>query len=143
VSDDQDLSGPCYLVRACHYLSYFKESAYGSTFYGSRWFTRGWTLQELLAPVSLRFYFSNWKPGPTKKDLSHDLQFATGISLSVLTTGNFSTSPVAERMNWASRRVTTRIEDIAYCLLGLFEVNMPLLYGEGEKAFKAFQRLQE
>jgi len=117
-----------------------KEPRVGPIFRQSRWFTRGWTLQELLAPTALRFYFSDWTPGHTKTELSRALNKITGIPDQVLWTGDFSRTPVAEKMKWASRRQTTRIEDTAYCLLGLFDVNMPLLYGEGDKAFL---RLQE
>ncbi|KAK4443620.1 HET-domain-containing protein, partial [Podospora aff. communis PSN243] len=106
----------------------------------SRWFTRGWTLQELVAPVSLRFYLSDWTAGPTRDDLSNQLETIIKIPANVLETGEFSEIPVAERMKWAAKRVTTRVEDMAYCLMGLFDVNMPLLYGEGPKAFL---RLQE
>lgn len=67
-------------------------------------------------------------------------QLSQGINDSVLTGGDPSEISIAQRMSWASKRVTTRVEDVAYCLLGLFNVNMPLLYGEG---MKAFQRLQE
>ncbi|KAK0620584.1 heterokaryon incompatibility protein-domain-containing protein, partial [Immersiella caudata] len=106
----------------------------------SRWFTRGWTLQELVAPVSLRFYLFDWTAGPTREDLSNQLESIIKIPAEVLETGEFSEIPVAERLKWASNRVTTRVEDMAYCLMGLFDVNMPLLYGEGHKAFL---RLQE
>ncbi|OIW26663.1 HET-domain-containing protein [Coniochaeta ligniaria NRRL 30616] len=109
-------------------------------FMDSKWFTRGWTLQELLAPVNLRFYLKDWKYFEDKSRITEELSHITGIDREVLLTGDVSSTCVAGRMSWASGRVTTRIEDMAYCLLGLFDVNMPLLYGEGDKAF---QRLQE
>ena len=107
----------------------------------SKWFTRGWTLQELLAPKNVQFFDHQWDFLGTKNDLGELLSDCTGIRESIIR----GTEPpharsIAERMSWASQRVTTRIEDIAYCLVGLFAVNMPLLYGEGEKAFL---RLQE
>ena len=68
------------------------------------------------------------------------LSKVTGIPEAVLETNDLSSASVAQKMSWASRRKTTRTEDMAYCLLGLFDINMPLLYGEGEKAFL---RLQE
>jgi hypothetical protein len=84
----------------------------------SRWFTRGWTLQVLVAPVSLRFYLSDWTAGPTRGDLSNQLEAIIKIPASVLETGEISKIPVAERIKWAVNRVTTRTEDMAYCLTG-------------------------
>ncbi|OCL13222.1 hypothetical protein AOQ84DRAFT_385551 [Glonium stellatum] len=106
----------------------------------SKWFTRGWTLQELIAPSLVEFYDSNWTEIGTKATLEDFLTDKTGIPREALRGGNPSACNVVQRMQWASRRVTTRIEDRACCLMGLFDVNMPLLYGEGEKAFF---RLQE
>jgi hypothetical protein len=106
----------------------------------SDWFTRGWTLQELIAPSHLVFYDSNWTRLGTKEDLKSDISRLTGIPESVLLGLTPMLVPVADKMSWASRRRTTRTEDMAYCLMGIFDVNMPLLYGEGPKAFK---RLQE
>lgn len=104
----------------------------------SRWFTRGWTLQELLAPEFVTFYDRDWIDVGTKRSLQHSISDATGID----TIDLFEPRPAsaAAKMSWASSRETTRPEDIAYCLLGLYNVNMPLLYGEG--ATKAFERLQ-
>ncbi|CAP64762.1 uncharacterized protein PODANS_5_3180 [Podospora anserina S mat+] len=82
-----------------------------------RWFARGWTLQELIAPANVVFFDGEWKDRGDKETMS-----------------------VAPKMNWAASRTTTRIEDTAYCMLGLFNVNIILLYGEGTKAFR---RLQE
>ena len=108
----------------------------------SRWFTRGWTLQELIAPRSLHFYTQSWNHIGTKEDFAMDLATTTGISHSILTAASDTTAAcVGERMRWAARRQTTREEDMAYCLLGIFKVNMPLLYGEGGS--RAFMRLQE
>ncbi len=104
----------------------------------SRWFTRGWTLQELLAPKFMTFYDRDWIDVGTKHSLQHLISDTTGIDTDYL----FDAGPAsaAAKMSWASSRETTRPEDIAYSLLGLFDVNMPLLYGEG--ATKAFERLQ-
>ncbi|KAH9239310.1 hypothetical protein K456DRAFT_1278621 [Colletotrichum gloeosporioides 23] len=113
---------------------------------GSRWFTRGWTLQELIAPSSVEFYDVDWKFLGTRADLSDELQERTGIDKEFLTNVTESVEdmlpdiPIARRMSWAADRITTREEDLAYCLLGVFGVNMPLLYGEGSRAFI---RLQE
>ena len=107
----------------------------------STWHRRGWTLQELLAPRNVLFLSREWIPLGSKIDLADHLHTATGIPTSVLalerSTRDFS---VAQRMSWASERTTTRVEDEAYSLLGLFEISMPILYGEGRHAFL---RLQE
>ncbi|KAK1829582.1 heterokaryon incompatibility protein-domain-containing protein [Podospora conica] len=108
-----------------------------------RWFSRGWTLQELIAPraITTTFFDGNWKSIGTKTSLLAQICEATLIDEACLTkVRSIWTFGVAERMSWASKRKTTRPEDIAYCLLGLFGVNMPLLYGEG--AARAFLRLQ-
>lgn len=110
---------------------------------GCRWFTRGWTLQELIAPDAVRFYDRGWNERGTKATLQDAVSRITGIRLEFLLGGNLSrlcSIPVAVRMSWASRRTTTRLEDMAYCLLGIFGVNMTLIYGEGANAFI---RLQE
>lgn len=112
-----------------------------SEFATSRWFGRGWTLQELIAPSSLIFFSEHWEPIGTKSTLYSNLSKITGIDLDVLIgTRSLDSISVANKMSWASRRQTGRPEDIAYCLMGLFNVNMPMLYGEGDKAFL---RLQE
>ncbi|KAK8058001.1 HET-domain-containing protein [Apiospora phragmitis] len=106
----------------------------------SLWLTRGWTLQELIAPKQVWFYSSSWEYLGSKVELAAQLQTFTGIEQSVLSTGRFGHVCVAHRMEWAARRTTTRIEDRAYCLMGIFDVNMPLIYGEGKKAFLRLQR---
>jgi hypothetical protein len=123
----------------------------------SRWFSRGWTLQELLAPSVLRFYSQDWNPigwvfksphfrprEAFRRDpgtLIPTLVQVTGIPVDVIS-GRLSVGEVAvsAKMSWVSKRRTTRIEDMAYCMLGLLGVHMPLLYGEGHQAFT---RLQE
>ncbi|KAI0529889.1 heterokaryon incompatibility protein-domain-containing protein [Xylaria digitata] len=107
---------------------------------GSRWFTRGWTLQELLAPRDIVFFSENWQNLTTKLKSVEILSTITGIEEGYLRGGPIEDASAAKRMSWAASRETTRIEDVAYCLLGIFDVNMPLIYGEGKKAFK---RLQE
>jgi hypothetical protein len=109
----------------------------------ARWFTRGWTLQELLAPRSIYFYSQDWTPLGSRKSLSREVSQITRIDQSVLTRAlrlHDRSLCVAKKMSWAARRQTSRAEDMAYSLLGLFGVHMPLLYGEGQKAFI---RLQE
>ena len=113
----------------------------GSRFKFSKWHTRGWTLQELVAPRVVLFVSSSWDVLGTKADLSAQLQQCTKIPEAVLHMKQTPASlSVAQRMSWASQRKTTRTEDEAYCLMGLFDITMPTLYGEGKKAF---QRLQE
>lgn len=107
----------------------------------SKWFTRGWTLQELIAPQIVKFFNKNWYSFGSKNGLQKRIASITGIPTRVLTGTKPSECSVAQRMSWAARRVTTRPEDRAYSLMGLFEVNMPMLYGEG--GTKAFTRLQE
>ena len=112
-----------------------------AAFQGSRWFTRGWTLQELIAPSSVRFYSREWEQLGNKTELTGHISKTTGIPDSVLRSlSAVGKATVAQRMSWASQRETTRPEDIAYCLMGLFDINMPLLYGEGNKAFQRLQR---
>ena len=106
----------------------------------SEWFKRGWTLQELLAPRSLVFISSDWSEVlGSRSDFSSIILEATGIQEDDFKALSKDKVSVARRMSWASSRACTRVEDEAYCLMGLFGVNMPLLYGEGSKAF---QRLQ-
>lgn len=106
----------------------------------SKWFTRGWTLQELIAPSTVKFYSATWIFLGTKRSLVRTIAAKSQVDVQVLMGGDPLEMSVARRMYWASHRVTTRVEDEAYCLLGLFGVNMPLIYGEGKKAFR---RLQE
>jgi hypothetical protein len=111
-------------------------------FRNSRWFKRGWTLQELLAPESIEFYGRSWTYLGSKGDLLQHVASASGVFETVLRNPYMlRTTSVAARMSWASDRKTTRKEDRAYSLLGIFNVHMPLLYGEGGE--KAFIRLQE
>ncbi|KAI0411966.1 HET-domain-containing protein [Xylaria grammica] len=106
-----------------------------------RWFKRAWTLQELLAPTFVVFYDQSWNPLGEKTSLGSILSDITGIETSFLTkTTSIHTASVAKRMSWAAAREATREEDRAYSLLGIFGVNMSLIYGERSKAFI---RLQE
>ncbi|KAL2883133.1 hypothetical protein SGCOL_001321 [Colletotrichum sp. CLE4] len=110
-------------------------------FASCRWFTRGWTLQELLAPAEMVFFSEDWVKVGEKTTLSRPLSVITGIDEDILTgLKPLESASLAKRMSWAAHRQTTRPEDVAYCLMGLFGVNMPMLYGEGERAFL---RLQE
>lgn len=112
----------------------------------SKWFTRGWTLQELLAPESVEFFSANGQRLGDKLSLCQDILAATGIPSEALIGGFASLSQfsVTERLSWAAGRETKREEDAAYSLLGLFDLAMPLIYGEGrEKAFRRLHRERE
>ena len=104
------------------------------------WFSRGWTLQEMIAPRNLQFFNNDWQPIGNKKGLVRDLQRITGVPPHILTDGLEGNRPcVAQIISWAAKRTTTRVEDKAYSLMGLLDVNMPMLYGEGKKAFHRLQ----
>ncbi|KAI0772436.1 hypothetical protein BD413DRAFT_545420 [Trametes elegans] len=118
-----------------------------SPFRRSRWFTRGWTLQELVAPDPHMVFLSReWVPIGRRAKLADVIEEITKVDAKLLTTQytpaaleELETS-VARRMSWAASRQTTRAEDRAYSLMGLFDIHMPILYGEG--GAKAFTRLQ-
>ena len=103
----------------------------------SSWFSRGWTLQELLAPEHVYFYDMDWRYIGAKDHMTLLLAEITKINPTYLR--QWDRACVAQKMSWASGRETSRVEDVAYSLLGLFDVNMPLLYGEGRKAFYRLQ----
>jgi hypothetical protein len=106
----------------------------------SDWWNRGWTLQELLAPRDVTFFDAQWRPFGTKADTAREIARITGIRRRFLVGMEpLENASVAMRMSWAARRTTTKREDMAYCLLGLFDVHIPPLYGEGEKAFMRLQ----
>ena len=106
----------------------------------SEWFARGWCLQELVAPRDMVFFNAGWDRLGSRDNLSIFVSDITGIH-TVALGGDLDRFSVAQRMSWAAGRQTTRSEDIAYSLLGVFGVNMPLLYGEGGE--RAFARLQD
>ena len=113
----------------------------GSGFMESRWHTRGWTLQELIAPTFLIFLSREWQVLGTKANLADTLEQITKVPVAVLRKEvDLGSTSIAQRMSWAAGRQTTRLEDEAYCLMGIFSINMPTLYGEGRRAF---YRLQE
>jgi hypothetical protein len=110
-------------------------------FQRSRWFTRGWTLQELIAPPMVEFFSKEGKRLGSKISLEHKIQEITKVPFEALRGHHLSEFSVSERMSWAVNRNTTLKEDKVYCLFGIFEVFMPLIYGEGET--HASQRLEE
>ncbi|KAL4075403.1 heterokaryon incompatibility protein-domain-containing protein [Scleroderma yunnanense] len=104
------------------------------------WFSRGWTLQEMIAPSNVQFFNKHWRPIGNKTGLAETLTCITRVPEHILRDGlSFNRPCVAQIMSWAANRTTSRVEDKAYSQLGLLDVNMPMLYGEGKKAF---QRLQ-
>lgn len=112
-----------------------------AAFRKSRWFTRGWTLQELIAPTSVEFYSEEGVKLGSRKSLEDSIREITGIPVNALRSGPLSGFSVSERMSWMEGRQTEREEDMAYSLFGIFDVQIPLLYGEGKE--NAFQRLRE
>jgi hypothetical protein len=115
------------------------------------WFERGWTLQELLAPLQIKFYGANWKPliqGSTNdrnngdsKVIMEKISTLTDIRMDDLESFTPGIDRVPEKMAWVSGRRTTRIEDIAYCLIGIFDIGFMIAYGEGNRAF--FRLMEE
>lgn len=107
----------------------------------SRWFTRGWTLQELLAPPCVEFFSKNGKRLGSRISLEQEIYEITKIAREALRGQSLAEFSVEDRMNWAAHRTTTLKEDKVYCLLGIFGVFLPLIYGEGEAY--ATERLRE
>ncbi|PSN59940.1 HET-domain-containing protein [Corynespora cassiicola Philippines] len=117
-----------------------KSTQRGQILQKSRWFTRGWTLQELIAPPSVEFFSVEGQRLGDKHSLEKTLCDITGIPVSALQGRVLSCFSVKERMLWAEKRETKREEDAAYSLLGIFDIHMPLIYGEGRK--NALSRLE-
>ncbi|GIZ47178.1 hypothetical protein CKM354_001027700 [Cercospora kikuchii] len=129
-------AGICYV--------YLSDVTAAESLADARWWTRGWTLQELLAPSHAVFYTLDWQCIGGRDELVEEISSISGIQRHYLVDSSRDilwTASIAKRMSWAATRKTGRSEDMAYSLLGLFSVNMPLLYGEGGK--RAFLRLQE
>ena len=98
----------------------------------SDWFTRGWTLQELLAPSLVEFFSPEKDLLGSKQSLEKQINEITGIPISALRGTELSQFSINQKFNWAKNRQTTREEDWAYSLLGIFETSMPVIYGEGK-----------
>ncbi|KAF8547378.1 HET-domain-containing protein, partial [Imleria badia] len=124
-------------------IVHLAESTSFSDWDRDSWFRRGWTLQELLAPKRVKFYNKNWQPFTLSGTHDDDRKFSSVIPSLSNATGISEGSRSARTyllgdqsiMSWASRRQTTRVEDKAYCLIGLFRVSFPITYGEGQRAF--------
>ena len=115
--------------------------AWEEAFRTSRWFTRGWTLQELIAPRLVDFFSAEGQRLGTKLSLAAEIQEVTGIPKEALRGNALSSFSIRERRSWAERRNTTMEEDEVYCLLGIFDVSMAVIYGE--RRDQAFRRLEE
>jgi len=127
------------MAKVC--IAYLQDVTSSAQIKESEWFNRGWTLQELIAPKTVHFYDRSWNHLGDKTSLSNVLVDRTGIPTDVLKNTKLPQAySIAQRMSWAAKRTTTRLEDRAYSLMGLFDVNMPMIYGERERAFI---RLQE
>ena len=118
------------------------QAGWTISFQNSNWFTRGWTLQELIAPIYVEFYAADWSPIGTKLERYKEIAEITAVDMDVLSQSeSIDGYTTAERLSWAAHRQVTQEEDEAYSLLGLFQIHMPMLYGEGRS--RAFARLQE
>lgn len=111
----------------------------GLPFAQSRWFTRGRTLQELLAPPEVIFYDKVWNDMGARSVLKLVISDITGIDPSALGGSIPDEFSITQKMSWAAKRETTRPKDLADCLLGLFDINMPIIYGKGTKALERLQ----
>src|SRR2546421_7751149 len=108
-------SGVCYA-----YLADVPPNAVDDEFTKSRWFTRGWTLQELIAPSTVIFLDQKWQKMGTKSSRQRIISDITGIPTNILLGRDLERASVAQKLSWASKRETTRVEDTAYCLMGIF-----------------------
>ena len=126
---------------AFHTNKKFNAWPWESDFRKSRWFERGWTLQELLAPSSVEFFSRERQRLGDKRSLKQQIHEITGIADSALQGVPLSQFSIDERLLWMKYRQTKLEEDKAYSLLGIFDISMPLIYGEGRN--KAFKRLRE
>jgi DNA polymerase III delta prime subunit len=116
------------------------RSSWKASFRNSKWFTRGWTLQELIAPVSVEFFSCEGRRIGDKKSFDQLVHDCTGIPLAALHNCSLDRFSASERMRWVGNRITTEEEDMVYCLLGLLGISMPITYGEGQES--ARRRLQ-
>jgi hypothetical protein len=108
------------------------RKTWGEAFRHNRWFRRGWTLQELLATSTVKFFSKEGRPLGTKTSLEQEVHETTRIPIEALRGRPLSEFSIEERFSWTTKRATTFKEDKVYCLLGIFGVYLPLIYGEGE-----------
>jgi hypothetical protein len=119
----------------------FTEYTWEPAFRSSKWFTRGWTLQELVAPTSVEFFSKNRELLGDKRSLERLIPEITRIAVLALRGAPLSQFDIEDRLSWAKDRKTTREEDKAYSLFGIFDIQIPLLYGVGGK--RAMERLRK
>ncbi|CAK7200671.1 hypothetical protein SEUCBS139899_003369 [Sporothrix eucalyptigena] len=135
----------CYVylsdVSVSSYDTILPERVWEKEFRKSRWFSRGWTLQELVAPASVQFFTKEGRYLGDKHSLRKPIHEVTKIPYDALANCDLSKFTKDERFSWAKWRETKKDEDIVYCLFGIFDVSMPLIYGEGRE--KAFRRLRK
>lgn len=110
-----------------HLCDYEDSNQEDQTFSSSEWFERDWTLQEPIASSVVHFYDSKWHEFGSKQHLCADIARTTNIPVDVIHGEDPMNYSVAQRLSWAAKRQTTRLEDQAYCLLGLFNIGMPIL----------------
>jgi DNA polymerase III delta prime subunit len=115
----------------------FQRSDWEASFRTSAWFTRGWTLQELIAPVSVEFFSSEGRRIGDKTSLDLLIHEITNIPLAALHNCPLDQFPTSERERWAENRKTTEAEDTVYCLLGILGISMPTVYGEGQESARS------
>lgn len=131
----------CYVFLSDVSSSGSNQSIWEPAFRNSRWFTRGWTLQELLAPRTVMFFSLEGNQLGDRRKLQRLIHEITNIPIPALTGTSLDRFEVEERLSWTEKRNTTRKEDKAYSLLGIFGICLPLLYGEGQD--NAFRRLRK
>jgi hypothetical protein len=119
----------------------FTEYTWEPAFRSSKWFIRGWTLQELMAPISVEFFSKDQEFLGDKRRLERQIHEITGITVSVLRGAPLLQFDIEDRLSWAKERQTICKEDKVYSLFGIFDIQIPVLYGEGRK--KALERLRE
>ncbi|KAI0798783.1 P-loop containing nucleoside triphosphate hydrolase protein [Xylaria sp. FL0064] len=134
-------SAKCYVYLSDVVKGSSDQSTWKDNFRTSRWYTRGWTLQELVAPGSVEFYSADCQRLGDKKSLERLIHGITGIPINALRGAPLAEFSDVELMSWSDNRHTKKEEDLAYCLLGIFRVHMPLIYGEGRE--NALKRLRE
>ena len=122
---------------------FYNQHIWEAEFRSSRWFTRGWTLQELLAPTSVEFFSVQGNRLGDKRSLESQIHEITKIPIQALRGDPLHHFSIEERMEWTKGRITTRKEDRAYCLQGIFGVFLSPIYGEGDHAFMRLEQAIE
>lgn len=122
------------------YHDQFEDEQIGERLAACRWIKNIWAIPQIVFPREVYFYSSDWSQIGTKRSLLPHLSSIIGIDQPALEHwGCLEDYSIARRMSWASEMTAFRTEDLAYALLGLFDVGMPIIYGEGGKAFLKLQ----